>query len=366
MKKISYCITILLIATLMAIPVLADVPSTIPHAFYGSIYAVDGSAVPEGSIVIASVYGTTMGSITVTPAGYYGMESAGEEKLIVWDQSLNPGDTIRFYIDGVPVAESALFESGGVSNLTLTATDLLPEERPSGSSTMPVTSIADQPVGIDTDGVSVQLTTTEDINGEEMIFTFFSMPPEDQGVPSGHTSLGRFAHITSTITNDKIKDVILRFSYSASDLQGTAEQSIRVYWWDGIAWEQLPGGVDVNSKLVWGEIDHFSSFALFGTPAPVPAGGGGSGGVSTVVTPTPTSTPDPLVLEEEIPSTTDDADIGGNSPITEEGRPGSSDSEGINGDFDQEAPEESPMTTVIIGAGIVIIAAIAFMLYRQR
>lgn len=345
---------------------MADAPSTIPHAFHGSIYTADGLAAPEGSIVIASVHGKTAGSITVTPSGRYGTQYAGGEKLIVWDPSLHPGDPIIFYIDGVPAAESTLFESGGVSNLTLTATEELPDERPVRSAAMPVTSVAGKPVEIDVDGASVQLTTTENYIGETMVFTFFSAPSKGQGIPGGLRSLGRFAHITSTIPNDTIEKAIVRFSYSADDLQGTAENSIRVFLWNGNSWRQLQGGVDMNTKQAWGETDSFSSFALFGTPVQTGRGGGARVRPDVTVTPTPTTILDPPVTEEEIPPIIDDADVDPIIPSTEEEKTPSPDIEAEQVKPDSEVPEGPAIVAVIIGAGIVIIAAIAFILYRQR
>lgn len=368
MKKSIYITTILLFAILMAVPALAEVPQTIPHAFYGSIYTVDGLAAPEGSIVIASVHGKTVGSITVMPAGHYGTDYPGGEKLIVWDAALNPGDPIAFYIDGVKATESTSFESGGVTNLTLTAGDALPKERPEESTTQPVNTNAGQPVTITGDGLSVDLTTNQDFNEESLIFTLFIKPPDNQMIPSSLRSPGRFATLTSTITNDKIEKVIIRFAYGGLDYAGIDESSIRVYWWNGNSWTQLSGGVNTNTKVAWGETTHFSTFAILGSPGKGGGGGGGGGaGISFIDMPTPTITPTPTIPVEEtqlpVGETEPADDISGlerDSPYpTQAGiateKPGT---DVPGGEF--------PLGTAVIIVVIAIVAGAGFMFYHRR
>lgn len=368
MKKSHYIITILLFITLMAMPALAEVPSTIPHAFYGSIYSVDGLAVPEGSIIIASIHGTTVGSISVTPDGYYGKEYAGGEKLIVWDATLNPGDPITFYIDGVKATELATFESGGMTNLTLTARDALPKERPEHSQTQPVNTQAGQPATITGNGLSVDLTTNQDFTGETIIFTLFNTPPDDQTIPSSLRSPGRFATLTSTIANDKINKAIIKFAYGGLDYAGIDESSIRVYWWNGNSWTQLTGGVNTITKVAWGETTHFSTFALLGSPGQGGGGGGGGGaGISFIDMPTPTITPTPTIPVEETQLPVGETEPADDISGLERDSPYPTQAGIATAKPDTDVPGgEFPLVTAAIIMVIAIIAGAGFMFYHRR
>jgi len=126
MKRTAATILTLLIAvSLLAVPALAGdgAPSTIPHVFYGQVYNVDGSNAPAGSIIVASVAGNPVGTTTVATAGQYGVgpHDGDATKFAVWSSAISPGDTITFSIYGVTAKESAVYESGGFTNLTLTA-----------------------------------------------------------------------------------------------------------------------------------------------------------------------------------------------------------------------------------------------------
>jgi hypothetical protein len=266
--QITAILTLLIAVSLLAVPALADggEPSTIPHFFYGQVHNADGSDAPAGSIIVASVAGNPAGTITVTPAGRYGTDYGDGAKLLVWTPAVQPNATIAFPIAGVRATETANYESGGLTNLTLTASAALPKERPKESTTRPVNTTSGQPVTIDGGNASVDLTTTGDFQGETLVFTLFTAPPDDQAIPSGTGALGRFAEITSTITNDNIQKVRVTLHYTDADVAGIDETSIRVYWWStsNSTWVQLPGGVDTAANFAWGETDHFSTFGSLG------------------------------------------------------------------------------------------------------
>ncbi len=301
-RRPATILTLLIAASLLAIPALAGdgAPSTIPHVFYGQVYDIDGSDAPAGSIVVASAAGSPVGATTVITAGRYGVgpHDGDAVKFAVWNPALRPGDAITFYIDGVRAAEPAAYESGGFTNLTLTASSALPKERPGESTTRPVNTTGGEPTTIDAGNASVILTTVGDYQGETLSFALFTRPPDDQPIPPGTGDIGRFADITSSIGNDNIQKVRVTLHYTDADVAGIDETSIRVYWWSAAsnAWVQLPGGVDTAANIAWGETDHFSTFGLFGvTVKPSPTGGGGGGGSpgggGVVVTPTPDLTP---------------------------------------------------------------------------
>ena len=366
-------LTLLIAVSLLAVPALADggAPSTIPHYFYGQIYNVDGSNAPAGSIIVASVTGNPAGTTTVTTAGQYGVGPLDGDavKFAVWDPAMSPGDTIVFYIDGVRATESAIYESGGFTNLTLTASAALPKKQPGESTTRPVNATAGQPVTVDGGGASVNLTTKGDCQGETLVFTLFTQPPDDQAIPPGNDNIGRFAEITSSITNDNIQKVIVTLHYTDSDVAGIDENSIRVYWWStaNSTWVQLPGGVDTAANIAWGETDHFSTFALLGvTPQPAPTQRGGGGGSSGGVFITPTSNVTPTITGEETPTPVNATETSAATPAVTGGPTTATGAQATQGEPGAEAPGDLPMTAIAIVAGIVVIAAAGFLLLRQR
>ncbi len=357
---------ILIAVSLLAVPVLADesVPSTIPHVFYGEIHDADGSGARVGSIVVASVAGIPAGTTTVTTAGEYGAgpQDGDAVKFAVWDPGISPGDAIVFYIDGVRAEESATYESGGFTELVLTASADLPKGRPEESTTRPVNTTAGAPVTIDAGNASVVLTTTGDHQGETLIFTLFTEPPGDQPIPPGNRGLGRFAEITSTITNDNIQRVRVTLYYTDADVVGIDEASIRVYWWSpaNSTWVALPGGVDTDANFAWGETDHFSKFALLGVvPKPAPASGGGGGGASVMPTSDVTPTPDVTGTETSAPAETT-TPAGTGVPATTVGQ------ETAQGEPDAATAGDLPVALIATVLGGIVIIAAGYLLLQRR
>lgn len=54
------------------------------------------------------------------------------------------------------------------------------------------------------------------------------------------------------------------------DSTGQDEKTLRVFWWDGIAWRYLGGEVDAERNTVTVPVMHFSLFAVFPAKAPAP------------------------------------------------------------------------------------------------
>ncbi len=204
MRRTTHTFALLLALAFLTVPAVAEDTSTgsYPHAFYGTLLDADGTAAPGGTIVVASIRGQNAGSITVTTAGEYGNADDEAAKLVVWTNTLVTGDPVTFYIDGVRAAETASFESSAVTRLNLTATAPLPKERPDESTTEPVSPKAGQNTTVTGNGTgtSVTLTTTVDLTDETIAFTAFEEPPDNQAVPSTLAPVGRYAEITSTIT----------------------------------------------------------------------------------------------------------------------------------------------------------------------
>lgn len=371
--RITAILTLLIAVSLLAVPALADggISSTVPHAFYGQVHDADGSNAPAGSIIVASVAGTPAGTITVNTPGQYGTEYEGGNKLLVWDSAISPGNTIAFYIDGVRAVESAAYESFGLTNLTLTASAPLPKERPGESTTRPVNATGGQPVTVDGGAASVDLTTKGDYQGETLVFTLFTEAPDDQAIPPGNDEIGRFAEITSTITNDNIQKVRVTLHYTDADVAGIDETSIRVYWWStaNSTWVQLSGGVDTAANFAWGETDHFSTFALLGvTPKPAPiGGGGGGGGPSSGFFFPPTSNVTPTITGEETPAPANATETSATATPAVTGAPGTAPGvEATQGEPGAAAAGDLPMAAIAMVFGTIVIVAAGFLLLRRR
>ncbi len=365
-------LTLLIVVSLLAVPALADGGDTIPHFFYGQVHDADGSNAPAGSIIVASVAGNPAGTITVNPAGQYGTEYEGGDRLLVWDQAMYPGDTIVFYIDGVRAVESVAYESGGLTNLTLTASAALPKKQPGESTTRPVNTTAGQPVTVNAGNASVNLTATGNFQGETLVFTLFTQPPDDQAIPSGTDDIGRFAEINCSIGNDNIQTVIVTLHYTDADVVGIDESSIRVYWWStsNSTWVKLPGGVDTAANIAWGETNHFSTFALLGVtvkPSPTGGGGGGGGGGGSIfVSPTSNVTATPTVTGEATPTPTGATETSGATPAGT-GAPGTTAGpEATQGEPGAATTGDLPMAAIAMVLGTIVIIAAGYLLLRRR
>ncbi|RXE56812.1 hypothetical protein ABH15_01240 [Methanoculleus taiwanensis] len=379
MQRTTHTLALLLALAVLTVPAVAEDPSgPVPHAFYGTLLDSDGTAAPVGTIVVASVRGQNVGSITVTTAGEYGNAADGAAKLIVWNNALVTGDPITFYIDGVRAAETASFEAEMVTRLNLTASAPLPKEQPGESTTEPVSPKQGQETTVtgNATGTSVTITTTVDLTDETIAFTAFEEPPDNQAVPSTLASVGRYAEITSTISNNQIQSVTIRIFYTDADIAaaGIDEASIRVYWWNPTAqvWEQLPGGVDTAQNVAWGTTSHFSTFALLSVKAVTPTPGGGGGGGSAaggaagpIVYPTdtfgtPTVTPTvTATMPTNIPTTAAPGEtvVPGGAAGQQPGEPGASGG---------QTGEELPMAIIAIAVLVIAGIAAAFFFLKKQ
>ncbi len=81
----------------------------------------------------------------------------------------------------------------------------------------------------------------------------------------------------------------LTFTYTASDVSGIDQASLKAYHWSGAGWQALPSTVNTTARTVTASASSFSPFALFGSAAvvspPSPPGGGGGGGGGGVPAP---------------------------------------------------------------------------------
>ena len=103
-----------------------------PHVFLGSAI-INGNPAPEGTVVAALIDGVTVSTVAVNASGRYGNL-----------QVPTAGAAVTFTIGGLPAAETATSEVGGLGFLNLTAIgEALPADTPAPPT---VPAPADTPV----------------------------------------------------------------------------------------------------------------------------------------------------------------------------------------------------------------------------
>ncbi|HOI59621.1 MULTISPECIES: hypothetical protein [unclassified Methanoculleus] len=302
MKRTPATILTLLIAvSLLAVPALANGGDTIPHVFYGQVYNVDGSNAPAGSIIVASVAGNASGTTTVTTAGQYGVGplDGDAEKFAVWNAAIHPGDTITFSIYGVTARESAVYESGGFTNLTLTASAAPPTPTPTGGggggprgggpviTPIPTPSAPAVPVG----QASLPLSATGEVSESVTVRTGDSVGSltigegtrarDADGNPLGEVTIVRAdaAGLPPNPPGTAIglaltcgpagatfdPPVTITYTLSEEEWERVSDPAtLQVMWYNpGTGeWQEVPATVDPATRTVTAQVSHFSLFAL--------------------------------------------------------------------------------------------------------
>jgi len=361
-------ITLLIAVSLLAVPALADDgdPSTIPHFFYGQVHDADGKDAPAGSIIVASVTGNPAGTITVTTAGRYGTDYGDGDKLLVWTPTVQPGDTIVFHIDGVLAVESAVYESGGVTNLTLTASAPIPTPTPTptggggggggGSHPTPIStstpSVPAAPVG----QVSLPLSATGEVSESVTVRTGDNVGSltigegtrarDADGDPLGEVTIARadaaavppsppgtalgFALTCGPAGATFDPPITLTYTLSEEEWEGVSDPTtLQVMWYNpGTGeWQEVPATVDPATRTVTAQVSHFSLFTLTWVAAP------------------PAETATPAVTGA--PGTVPGAEV-------TKGEPGAA------------AAGDLPLAAIAMVAGTIVILAAGFLLLRRR
>jgi hypothetical protein len=99
---------------------------------------------------------------------------------------------------------------------------------------------------------------------------------------SGYEGLGVYYTIESDeINGTNTEWVIIKLYYNDADMLSNVEESaLRLYWYDGANWVEIPGGVNETENYVWGNTTHFSEYTIAGAETEDNTGGSSSGGSS--------------------------------------------------------------------------------------
>jgi hypothetical protein len=118
---------ILIVIMLFANIALAAAPG-IPNAFYG-IVTWNGQPAPDGTSVVAKINGVQVAS-TTTSGGKYGYPIGS---FYIEDPNGDrPGKIINFFVNNVDTGQTAIFNTGGVTQLNLVASGGTTPSGPSG------------------------------------------------------------------------------------------------------------------------------------------------------------------------------------------------------------------------------------------
>lgn len=106
---------------------------------------------------------------------------------------------------------------------------------------------------------------------EEVILGVTRYGNSDLGVPAGYQGLGIYLRIDRS-ENLPGKPARIEVSYNLPLPKDIKESSLRLYRYNPAArrWDALAGGVDTERRVVWADVDNFSTLGVFGAvPAPV-------------------------------------------------------------------------------------------------
>lgn len=322
--KIRYGIVLILLLGLVAgVSAAGDTPPApvLPHEFYGGV-TIGGSPAPAGTVITATIEGAECGSVQTGEDGQYGdTDRRLGGRLDVTGTADQAGATIVFLVNGVAAEETAVFASGAVTALDLSAaggsTPTPTSSTPGGggggggSSKDPTSQITydpdapavpevftgSAPLTTSTAGVVLKpvTVTTEDKVGAVTILegtvardrdgnplgevtcskvTLADVPP----APPGTTIAVALRCGPAGATFDP--PAILTYTLSTEEwakIDDGAKLSVMWYNPESGEWQEIAATVDPAARTITAEVEHFSIYALAWTvPDTVAAGAEGT------------------------------------------------------------------------------------------
>ena len=295
MKRVMWqtsMIALVLLLALGTVPVQAQME--LPHAFYGDL-EINGAPAPAGTKVEARGEGVTTGiegnPIMTTGEGRYGGPGAFDAKLVVQGE-IEEGTSLTFYVDGVSTGETFLFDSGTVTELSLSVTISQPGPvAPAAAPSMPTLQITlfgtTATYAIGSNGEiqqTIQATSQDgmltitipagtialDKNGNPLATLEVVVDESPPDPPEGAHIIG-LAYDLKPDGATFNPPIILTWRYDADALpEGVAEEDLVIAYYDETTseWVELDSVVDTENDTVTASIEHFTCFALLGTVTP--------------------------------------------------------------------------------------------------
>lgn len=237
----ALCLMILTTGVSAAQPIL-------PDKFYGSV-KLGGMNAPIGTKIDVKLAGNYLKT--------YELENVGEYILYVAEGDM--GDTIEFFIQGMPVGDSV--RTGGLRknlNLSLSPTDSLSQNFTSQNKTIDFQ-------GKDTVSLDMEIKTNEEVSDEGISVTLY-----EDGALAGFSLGDGKAHIKSLtvdIDSSIVDYAIIKIYYTAGEINNFNVNLLRIYFYNESIgeWEEVPEqGINTQENYVWAKVTHFSSYGLFG------------------------------------------------------------------------------------------------------
>ncbi len=228
-----------------------------------------GNPVPNGTTVAFTTNHGTLSSATATT-------TSGEASVTLTSESSAEDiiATVTAKVDGISDSTAVFFIPAGGAGVV----DSRTEQTGSGDATVDAKDEADTDVTKTGDGTPIITVAKYEDN------------PGDTA-PSGFTAADEYIDVHLD-TSEDVSQIKIKNYYTASQVEGIDEASLRMRWWDGESWVLCSNsGVDTNdvngySGYVWAIITADTTpnltdlsgavFGIMGTS--LPSGGGGGGG----------------------------------------------------------------------------------------
>ncbi len=257
----------LLIFLLLLLPVAsfaeAQPPLPVIDTYYGSV-TLRGIPAPAGTAIGIQLGSSYIGNTSVKADGTY--------KAYIGVGEL--GDSVIFLINGAVVGTAT--RSGKTQNLNLTLT---PSRtiREYVNSTNNIIDFRNEYVGLN-------IRTNRDVLNEMLSIELYNNGAGTFSIDNGKYIKG----IVIGFNNSPVNNATITIHYTDSDISGIDESSVKIYYYNLSTWELIQGRLDINSNTITADIQHFSTYALFGNiraeppyVPPITTGGGGGGGAGT-------------------------------------------------------------------------------------
>ncbi len=374
MRKLAIVfLSLALLATVSAVPVYAQAPPGIPHAFYGSV-DINNNPAPDGTEISATVdtgsiiEGIELQNPVTTEGGSYGITSL---RLLVQGDIPN-GATITFHVtnvNGTAIAGvTATFIAGGgpdEKNLSVTIEEPPAPSGVSGAGPAPQPTVEisvfgiEAELAIDSEGViqetftatsedgKLTLTIEEgtialDKDGEPLSSLMADVDPSPPDPPEGGNIIG-LAYDFGPDGATFEPPITFAWSYDPDALpEGVAEEDLVIAYYDEDAgeWVELDCVVDTENNTITASVSHFTTFAVIARAAPPPP------------------------EEEEVaPAPPEEEEVVPAPPEEEEVVPPPEEEEVVP---EVPAPINWPLIGGIIAAVVVVALLIYFLVIRRR
>lgn len=109
---------ILLVSLIFLVSGVTAIPP-LPYEFYGNA-TLNGTPIPAGSVIIATIGDVEVGNITVEKAGMYGGSATFDRRLVVNGDEKQLGQYITFTAEGLQAAQKVKLYAGESQRLDLT------------------------------------------------------------------------------------------------------------------------------------------------------------------------------------------------------------------------------------------------------